>query len=166
MNEKKSKSRYKYPIVAFVITIVAGLIAISLSPATTTTVSAAATNPVDPDIKLVEIHLLGVKSTSAEDVKFTGPNFAQTYTIKNDQTLTGVKVGIKMKYGQEIPSLYQASVKITDPSGNVALDIPRDSEDWNIDEWQYDMLIISHDADLTFTEEGTWTIQVELWYYT
>ena len=165
MNEKPSKSNYRYPIVAFAVTIVAGLIALSLSPAATT-VSAAATTPVDQDIYLVEVYLLGVKSTSGDDVKFTGPNFAQTYTIKNDQELTGVKVGIKMKYGQEVPSLYKPSVTIKNPSGNVALNIPMGSEDWSIDQWEYDMLIKSHDAELTFTQTGTWTIEVDLWYYT
>jgi len=165
MNEKSPKSRYRYPIVAFAITIVAGLIALSFSPATTT-VSAAATTPVDSDIFIGSVQLLGVKSTSGDNVTFTQPNFAQSYTIKNDQTCTGIEIYISMESHLEDPQDYQCSVTIKDPYNQAALNIPRNSTGWSYVNVIDDVYIIRHSADLTFTQEGNWTIQVDLWYYT
>jgi hypothetical protein len=144
---------------------VAGLIALSLSPAATT-VSAAATTPVDSDIFIGSVELLGVKSTSGDDVIFSQPNFAQTYTIKNNQTCTGIEIYISMKSYTENPTNYQCSVKIKNPSNNVALNITRNSTGWSYVNVIDDVYIIKHSANLAFTQTGTWTVEVDLWYYT
>jgi hypothetical protein len=144
---------------------VAGLMALSISPAATT-VSAAATTPVDSYIYIGSVQLLGVKSTSGDNVTFTQPNFAQSYTIKNDQTCTGIQIYISMKSYLEDPQDYQCSVKIKTPSNQVALNIARDSSGWSYVNVIDDVYIIQHSADLTFTQAGTWTIEVDLWYFT
>jgi hypothetical protein len=144
---------------------VAGLIALSFSPAATT-VSAAATTPVDSDIFIGSVELLGVTSTSGDDVIFSQPNFAQTYTIKNNQTCTGIEIYISMKSYTENPTNYQCSVKIKNPSNNVALNITRNSTGWSYVNVIDDVYIIQHSANLAFTQEGTWTVEVDLWYYT
>lgn len=148
-----------------IVSAIAIIVMIALTPVTTQ-VSAAQSTPVHPDIYLGSVELMGVKSISGEDVLFGLPDFAQTYTIKNDQTCTGIEINIIMKDHLEDPMNYQCSVKITDPSGNVALNIPRDSSGWSSINVIDNLYTIQHEAELTFTQGGTWTIEVELWYYT
>lgn len=167
MDQKKPNHKKKYTLSISALAVVALVLSISLMPGgVTTTVSAATTPPLDPVRQILAIELLGIQDVDGNRVRYFLPEFDETYTVRNDRTLTGVQIVVTVNTIDNIDD-YGMSFKLKAPNGQYVVDVPRTSSDWQ-KEWADDShseIIFTLPLNVSLSQTGNWIMETSLWYY-